>query len=99
VLAADGVVDPALFEKASEAAMLAVLQRLEPFATGHDPGRYAALAQGLAESAQILASFFDGDDSVLVMADNPAVRANRLHLLAVLRNQASVLADFSRLAG
>lgn len=99
VLAADGVVDPALFEKASEAAMLAVLQRLEPFATGHDPGRYAALAQGLAESAQILASFFDGDDSVLVMADNPAVRANRLHLLAVLRNQASVLADFSRLTG
>jgi hypothetical protein len=27
------------------------------------------------------------------------VRTNRLHLLAVLRNQAAVLADFSRLAG
>ena len=33
------------------------------------------------------------------MADDPAVRTNRLHLLAVLRNQAAVLADFSRLAG
>jgi glycyl-tRNA synthetase beta chain len=27
------------------------------------------------------------------------VRTNRLNLLAVLRNQASVLADFSRLSG
>jgi len=32
-----------------------------------------------------------------VMADDPAVRRNRLNLLAVLRNQALVLADFSRL--
>jgi glycyl-tRNA synthetase beta chain len=35
----------------------------------------------------------------MVMADDPAVRSNRLNLLAVLRNQASVLADFSRLSG
>jgi glycyl-tRNA synthetase beta chain len=94
-----GVVDPALFEKASEAAMLAVLERLEPFATGQDSSRYAALAEGLAQSASTLAAFFDGDDSVLVMADDPAVRLNRLRLLAVLRNQAAVLADFTRLVG
>jgi len=34
-----------------------------------------------------------------VMADDPAVRRNRLNLLSVLRNQASVLADFSRISG
>jgi glycyl-tRNA synthetase beta chain len=34
-----------------------------------------------------------------VMAEVAAVRRNRLNLLAVLRNQASVLADFSRLTG
>ena len=60
---------------------------------------YRCLAEGLANSADNLAAFFDGPGSVLVMADDLTVRENRLHLLAVLRNQASVLADFSRLAG
>jgi glycyl-tRNA synthetase beta chain len=35
----------------------------------------------------------------MVMADDAAVRHNRLNLLAVLRNQAAVLADFSRISG
>ena len=35
----------------------------------------------------------------MVMAQDQAVRNNRLNLLAVLRNQASVLADFSRIGG
>jgi len=108
VLSPAGVVDPALFETTSEAAMLQVLEDLEPIASGTDPepagpagddDRYSRLASRLAESASTLAAFFDGSDSVLVMADDPAVRTNRLHLLAVLRNQAAVLADFSRLAG
>jgi len=94
-----GVVEVALFEKASEAAMLKVLLELEPVVTGHDPNRYRMLARGLAESASTLAAFFDGADSVLVMAEDPAVRSNRLNLLGVLRNQAAVLADFNRLAG
>jgi glycyl-tRNA synthetase beta chain len=79
--------------------MLAVLQRLEPIAAGSGSDRYRALAAGLSASAATLAAFFDGDQSVMVMAEDPQVRTNRLHLLAVLCNQASVLADFSRLAG
>jgi glycyl-tRNA synthetase beta chain len=35
---------------------------------------------------------------VLVMADDPSVRRNRLHLLGVLRNQAALLADFERIS-
>ena len=35
----------------------------------------------------------------MVMADQPSVRTHRLNLLGVLRNQASVLADFSRING
>jgi glycyl-tRNA synthetase beta chain len=122
VLSPEGVVDALLFEKESEAAMLAVLRRLEPIAAGPSPTlasgapqagapaveasgppddapRYALLARSLADSAPTLAAFFDGPGSVLVMADDAAVRANRLRLLAVLRNQALVLADFSRLSG
>ena len=79
--------------------MLAVLQQLEPIVCGSAEDRYEALADGLAASSGTLAAFFDGDTSVMVMAEQEAVRRNRLHLLAVLRNQASVLADFSRVSG
>ena len=97
VLSAAGVVNPELFEKTSEIAMLAVLMELEPMAAGSGPERYQALADGLSNGASALAAFFDGEQSVLVMVDDPAVRSNRLNLLGVLRNQASVLADFSRI--
>jgi glycyl-tRNA synthetase beta chain len=35
----------------------------------------------------------------MVMAENLEIRRNRLNLLALLRNQAAVLADFSRISG
>jgi glycyl-tRNA synthetase beta chain len=57
------------------------------------------LAVGLSAGAEALAAFFDGDSSVMVMADDAAVRTNRLNLLGVLRNQAAVLADFRRISG
>jgi glycyl-tRNA synthetase beta chain len=99
VLSPAGVVDASLFETSSEAAMLQVLEQMHPITTGKDAGRHAALAQALAASRDTLAAFFDGEQSVLVMADDGKVRNNRLNLLSVLRNQAFVLADFSRIAG
>ena len=72
---------------------------MEPIAIGDAIDRYAQLAKGLIGGAEALAAFFDGEQSVMVMADQPAVRTNRLNLLSVLRNQASVLADFSRING
>jgi glycyl-tRNA synthetase beta chain len=98
-LTPSGHVDPALFEKPSEQAMLTVLENLEPLATANGVASYGALADALAASAATLADFFDGDGSVMVMSDDLEVRRNRLNLLAVLRNQAFVLADFSRMAG
>jgi glycyl-tRNA synthetase beta chain len=99
VLSAAGVVDAGLFEKSSEAGMLAVIEQLEPIATSDRADRYSRLAQGLIAGASALAAFFDGDQSVMVMAEDVAIRSNRLNLLGVLRNQASVLADFSRISG
>ncbi len=98
VLTPAQVVDPALFASPSEAAVLAVLERLHRHAAGSGTERYEPLAQLLGDSGETLAAFFDGDASVMVLCDDPAVRRNRLHLLAILRNQASVLADFSRLS-
>jgi glycyl-tRNA synthetase beta chain len=37
---------------------------------------------------------FDGEDSVMVMDDNPEIKTNRLNLLGLVRNHARVLADF-----
>jgi glycyl-tRNA synthetase beta chain len=92
-------VSPDLFEKSSETAMLTVLQELEPIASGKGTERYQDLADGLAQGAGALAAFFDGDESGLVMVEDPAVRRNRLNLLGLLRNQASVLAEFERING
>ena len=91
------VVDPALFSSSSEAGMLAVLNTMLPIAAGRANDRYRDLAAALTGGGPALAAFFDGETSVMVMAEDPAVRSNRLNLLAVLRNQALVLADFSRL--
>jgi glycyl-tRNA synthetase beta chain len=99
VVVPDGAVDPTLFRSPSEAAVLTVLERLATHAAGSGTSRYEPLAQLLGESGETLAAFFDGADSVMVMCDEPEVRRNRLRLLAVLRNQAAVLADFGRLGG
>jgi glycyl-tRNA synthetase beta chain len=99
VLRARGAVDPALFQSPSERGVLEVIESLEASATGEGNERYRQLATGLAAGADALGAFFDGDNSVMVMCDDKAVRTNRLNLLGVLRNQASVLADFSRLSG
>jgi glycyl-tRNA synthetase beta chain len=55
---------------------------------------YQKLVDGLAKLAPTIERFFDGEDSVLVMAEDAAVKQNRLNLLGLLRNHARVLADF-----
>lgn len=50
------------------------------------------LMQGIIAIAPLLAKFFD---DVLVMADDPQVRQNRLNLLGIIRNYSRQLADFS----
>jgi len=99
VLGPEGRVDAALFSSPCEAAMLGIIETLRPYAEARDGSGYGELAQGLAQSASALGEFFDGPQSVLVMADDPAVRRNRLNLLGILRNQASQLADFNSLSG
>ena len=99
VMGPEGIIDVELFHSPSEAAMLGVIETLRPYAQAQDGSGYGALAEGLAQSASTLTNFFDGPQSVLVMADDPAVRRNRLNLLGILRNQAAQLADFNCLSG
>lgn len=90
-LAVDQVVDPDRFESTSEKGMFDVLIQLQPLASER---RYAELSDALVQATPVLEAFFDGDTSVMVMADDPDLRRNRLNLLAVLRNQATVLGRF-----
>ncbi len=50
------------------------------------------LMEGIKAIAPVLAKFFD---DVLVMADDPQVRKNRLNLLGIIRNYSRQLANFS----
>jgi len=90
-LVAGDVVEAERFESASEKDLFAALEQLQPLAQRRS---YQALADALVAATPALQAFFDGDTSVMVMVDDAALRLNRLNLLAVLRNQASVLAEF-----
>jgi len=88
-------VDPAHFEADAErelADALASAQRdtAEPLAAGD----YTAVLARLSQLQVPVDTFFD---NVLVNAENPAVRANRLALLGQLKAQFSAIADIALL--
>ena len=61
----------------------------------YDMGNYTASLQALAALRVPVDAFFD---SVMVNADDPALRANRLALLAQLHRAMNRVADLSKLA-
>ncbi len=89
------VVDPQLFEQSSEQELYQALIELLPQTEASQAGRnYQLLVDSLAKIAPEVSNFFDGENSVLIMAENPDIKRNRLNLLGLLRNHARVLADF-----
>ena len=59
-------------------------------------GHYAAAMTSLSQLRQPVDTFFE---KVLVNDPNPAIRANRLNLLARLRDTMHLVADFSKVSG
>lgn len=86
------VVQPNLFQKPSEQAFYDALGQVYQKMQGDH--NYPQLVQALGQIAPAVSQFFDGEDSVLVMDPDPAIKQNRLNLLGVLRNHARLLADF-----
>jgi glycyl-tRNA synthetase beta chain len=89
-------VDPALLQEAAEQALAAALGQVAPqadaaFATGD----YTASLQALAALRSPVDAFFDG---VMVNADDPALKANRLGLLKTLHLAMNRVAELGRLA-
>jgi glycyl-tRNA synthetase beta chain len=91
----NGLVQPSLFQKKSEQAFYdGLIQLLPQTQAALADVNYQLLVNGLIQITPALTNFFDGDESVLVMDDNPAIQNNRLNMLGILRNHARVLADF-----
>ncbi|MGA1623848.1 MAG: glycine--tRNA ligase subunit beta, partial [Synechocystis sp.] len=75
-------------EKAVYQALLALYPKVVEVQQNRD---YQALVNALQELAPTVEEFFDGPDSVLVMAEDEQLRQNRLNLLGLIRNYALVL--------
>ncbi len=89
------VIEAPLLVQDSEKAVYQSLLALYPKAVEVQESRnYEALVNALHELAPTVEDFFDGPDSVLVMAENEQIRQNRLNLLGLIRNYALILADF-----
>jgi glycyl-tRNA synthetase beta chain len=88
----EGEPDPALLrepaERALHEALLRVLERIEAALAAED---YAGAMTALAELRAPVDAFFD---RVMVNADEPELRANRLRLLGLIRSALGRVADF-----
>jgi glycyl-tRNA synthetase beta chain len=90
------IVDAALLVEAAERSLHQALKLIVPRAdSAFAAGDYTASLQELAALREPVDAFFD---SVMVNADDLALRANRLFLLAQLHQAMNRVADLSRLA-
>jgi len=89
-------VDEALLQEAAEQHLATALRNVQPLADGlFHTGEYAASLRELAALKGPVDAFFDG---VMVNAEDPALRANRLGLLKTLHESMNRVADLARLA-
>ena len=87
----DATAEKALFKAVSTSAKAAK--------TALEAEDFAAAMSALASLRAPVDTFFDGPDSVMVNADDKAVRENRLNLLNTMREAIATVADFSKIEG
>ncbi len=87
--------EPALLVEDAEAKVAAALERLDPeIAAALDAGDFNAAVEAGAELGPLLDRFFE---DVLVLAEDRAVRANRLRLLLNVRDTLGRLGELSQI--
>jgi glycyl-tRNA synthetase beta chain len=92
---AAAAIDRALLSDGAEHDLFVAVERLRPLVHQHvDRGEYTEALRALASAQGSVDRFFD---AVLVMADDPALRANRLALLRGLAATMNQVADISKL--
>lgn len=96
----DGAVDETLLTaKAEKALFKAISKSSAASKAALEKEDFAAAMSALASLRAPVDAFFDGDDSVMVNADDKAVRENRLNLLNQMREAIGTVADFSKIEG
>lgn len=89
-------VDTAMFKEAAETQLYQALLAVKPQAdAAFERGDYTASLQALAALKTPVDAFFD---QVMVNAEDPVLRVNRLGLLATLHQAMNRVADLSKLA-
>jgi len=87
--------DPALLVDKAEIEVAAALERVDPqIASALDAGDFNAAVEAAAELGPLLDNFFE---NVLVLAEDSAVRANRLRLLLNVRDTLGRLGELSQI--
>ena len=93
---AAAAIDRSLLSDGAEHDLFVAVQQLLPVVHQHvERGEYTEALRALASARGSVDRFFD---AVLVMADDPALRANRLALLRGLAAAMNQVADISKLA-
>jgi glycyl-tRNA synthetase beta chain len=88
--------NPALLTEPAEQALAQSIAAVQPVAQRQfDAGDYKAALATLAQTRAAVDAFFN---DIMVMAEDQAVRLNRLALLAQLHRLMNQVADISRLA-
>jgi glycyl-tRNA synthetase beta chain len=89
--------DAALLAEPAEKALAAIVDKVRPdVAARFAAGDYAGSLKLLAQARDSVDAFFN---DVMVMADDPKIRGNRIALLRELHRLMNQVADISRLAG
>jgi len=92
---AAAALEPALLLDPAEVEVAQALERVDPqIAAALDAGDFAAAVEAAAELGPLLDRFFE---DVLVMAEDKAVRANRLRLLLNVRDTLGRLGELSQI--
>ncbi|MDZ4097169.1 MAG: glycine--tRNA ligase subunit beta [Methylophilaceae bacterium] len=95
-VAIEAKIDNAKLVEPAEKALAEALAKVKPVADkAFEAGDYTASLQALAALKAPVDDFFD---NVMVNADEPALKANRLGLLATLHQAMNRVADLSKLA-
>ncbi len=90
-------VNPHLFENDAERALYQAIQVAAPTVQEKKrAGKYLEALESIAGLRKVVDLFFD---NVMVMADHPDVRRNRLDMLTLLLREFTTVADFSEIGG
>ena len=96
VLSTDDYVNPDFFEKDCEYKILIFLRELEKLSLSSNCN-YSKILYLFEMNVGNLERFFDNENGVLVMSEDPKIRNNRLNLLSLIRNYSMKIADFTLL--